>query len=366
MGGNSYCIEQNWGIPPEPSSTVPTTSKTATPTNGITTPTPTQSPFIDNCNKFYLVKEKDGCEAIATANSISFDQFYTWNPAVGDCKTLWPKYYVCVGTIGFTPTPKPTSATATSKTTPTNGVTTPTPTQSPFIDNCNKFYLVKSGDGCEAIAAANGISFDQFYTWNPAVGQCANLWPTYYVCVGIIGFTPTPKPSTTPAPTTTKATPTNGITTPTPIQSGMVSNCDSFYKVVTNDGCEAIASKYGITPAQFYAWNPFIGSNCANLWPDNYVCVSIIGVNPSFTTSVKPTSTKPTTTKPTNGVATPTPIQDGMTKNCKKFYLVKSGDGCWAIANANSISLDNFYAWNPSVKTDCSGLWPTYYVCIGV
>jgi LysM repeat protein len=196
---------------------------------------------------------------------------------------------------------------------------------------------------------------------NPAVGQCASLWPIYYVCVGIVGFTATPKPSTTATPTSTKTTPTNGIITPSPTQSGMASNCDSFYKVIQDDGCETIAAKNGITPNQFYAWNLFIGTDYKNLWPNYYVCVSMIGINPSFTTSVKPT-----TTKPGNGIATPTPIQDDMTKSCKKFYKVVTNDGCWSIANANNIDLNNFYAWNPAVKTDCSGLFPGYYVCIGV
>ena len=362
MDGNSYCTEQNWGIPVEPtSSSAIATSVKPTPTNGIATPTPIQNGMIGSCNKFYLVKTDDGCYDIAAANGVTLEQFYEWNPSVGECKNLWPKYYVCVGIIGLSPTSKSASPTTTSKTTPSNGVATPTPTQSPFITNCNKFYLVKKDDGCEAIATANGISFDQFYSWNPAVGQCQNLWPTYYVCVGIIGFTPTLKPSSTLAPTTSKSTPTNGISTPTPIQNGMVNNCDSFYKVVKDDGCEAIASRYGITPSQFYAWNPYVENTCKNLWPDYYVCVSIVGVNPSFTTSVKPT-----TTTPGNGVATPTPVQDGMTKSCKKFYKVVSGDGCWAIANTNNIDLNNFYAWNPAVKTDCSGLFPNYYVCIGL
>jgi hypothetical protein len=87
-----------------------------------------------------------------------------------------------------------------------------------------------------------------------------------------------------------------------------------------------------------------------------------VGVSPSsFTTSVKPT-----TTKPGNGIATPTPVQTGMYATCKKFYNVVSGDGCWAIANANAITTDNFLKWNPATKADCSGLYPGYYVCIGI
>ena len=55
-----------------------------------------------------------------------------------------------------------------------------------------------------------------------------------------------------------------------------------------------------------------------------------------------------------------------MTPNCKKFYKVAKDDGCWAIANSNKIDLNDFFAWNPAVGTDCKGLWPEYYVCIGV
>jgi hypothetical protein len=60
------------------------------------------------------------------------------------------------------------------------------------------------------------------------------------------------------------------------------------------------------------------------------------------------------------------PNQDGMTSNCNRFYLVEEGDGCWAIANNAGIALDDLYAWNPAVETDCGSLWPGYYICIGV
>jgi hypothetical protein len=147
VSGNSYCTEQNWGVPPLPnsSSTTPTSTTKPTPTNGIPTPTPVQQGITDTCNKFHQVKNDDGCFDIAAKNSISIEQFYNWNPAVNGCGgNLWPTYYVCVGVIGFTPTPKPTSATTTTKIVPINGITTPTPIQSPFVTSCNKFYQVKT------------------------------------------------------------------------------------------------------------------------------------------------------------------------------------------------------------------------------
>lgn len=87
-------------------------------------------------------------------------------------------------------------------------------------------------------------------------------------------------------PTTTK--PGNGIATPSPYMPGSAENCDAFYKVKSGDLCEPIAKSHGISPAQFYSWNPNVGGkDCTGLWLDTYVCVSIVGVDPT------PTTTKP-------------------------------------------------------------------------
>lgn len=264
-----------------------------------------------------------------------------------------------------------------------------------MVDNCNKFYFVVKDDNCYNIAAAQQITLDQLYVWNPVVGtSCESLWPQVYICVGIIGFTatpsPTPVPSSTIRPSSTKATPTNGITTPTPVQAGLISTCDEFYLVKDTDNCYNIAQTYQISLDQFYAWNPAVGSSCATLWPRYYVCVSLIGVS-TLTTTTKPTSTgpfvppplctfnvtkgeyvcpsatpTPTTSKIGNGIATPTPIQAGMTTSCKKFYKVVKDDGCWAIANTYKIDLNDFYKWNPGVGSSCGTLWVDNYVCVGV
>jgi LysM repeat protein len=77
----------------------------------------------------------------------------------------------------------------------------------------------------------------------------------------------------------------------------------------------------------------------------------------------KASSTTNTATAST-GVATPTPTQDGIVAGCTAFYYVVSGDGCWAIANDYGISLDDLYLWNPALNGDCTGLWPTNYICV--
>jgi LysM repeat protein len=224
-----------------------------------------------------------------------------------------------------------------------------------MTNNCNKFYLVKSEDNCYNIANNYSISLQDFYTWNPDVGNnCNGLFPNYNVCVGVIGSSTTS--------TTTTTTSGNGISTPTPTQTGMVGNCNKFYDVKSGDTCYQIAETYSIPLSSFYDWNPAVGNNCSYLWTTYYVCVGTVGFVPPSTT----TSQSTTSTQPGNGITTPTPTQAHMIGSCNSFYYVKQGDGCWAIANQYNISLDNFYSWNPDVKNDCSGLWPNYYVCVGI
>ncbi len=132
----------------------------------------------------------------------------------------------------------------------------------------------------------------------------------------------------------------------------MVSNCNSFHLVVTGDQCGNLAATYGISLANFYLWNPAVGSTCASLDVGDYVCVGVIGGTATTTAG--------------NGVATPTPTQAGMVTNCAYFHLVASGDQCGNIAATYDISLADFYQWNPAVGSTCAALDIGYYVCVNV
>ncbi|KAM0254536.1 hypothetical protein ACHAQJ_006696 [Trichoderma viride] len=346
--GKSYCVE---GSAPgnTPSATTDTSKPTSTG-NGIATPTPTQPDMVDNCNKFYLVNTGDSCDSIASKNGVVSGDLVKWNPSVGStCTGLWANAYLCVGIIGGSST----TTTKPSSTTTGNGISTPTPTQPNMVNNCNKFYLVKTGDSCPTIASKNSITEAQFLLWNPSVGStCTGLWANAYACIGVIGGSSTT--ITKPSSTTTG----NGITTPTPTQPNMVSNCNKFYLVKSGDICDTIASNNGITPAQFREWNPSAGTNCSGLWANAYACIGRIGT--STTTS------KSTTTTKGNGVTTPTPTQTGMVTDCKTFHHVGTGDSCDSIAKKYSITTANFIKWNPAVKSDCTGLWANTYACVGL
>jgi hypothetical protein len=67
-----------------------------------------------------------------------------------------------------------------------------------------------------------------------------------------------------------------------------------------------------ITFAQFYAWNPAVGSNCESLWASEAYCVGIPG-------SKSTTSITTSTTSTSNIV--PGPTQTGIISTCNKYYL---------------------------------------------
>ncbi|KAL3429421.1 hypothetical protein BDV09DRAFT_202996 [Aspergillus tetrazonus] len=155
-------------------------------------------------------------------------------------------------------------------------VTTPTPFEPGMVGGCTAFHLVTSGDNCAAIAADAEIALTDLETWNPSVSaDCTGLWLSYYVCIGASSSLSTiPTPTTTLTITITSIG--NGVTTPTPYQPGMVGDCVAFHLVISGDGCTAIASRAGITLADFYTWKPTVGSDCAGLWLGYYVCVGLL------------------------------------------------------------------------------------------
>ncbi|KAL2138638.1 hypothetical protein VTI28DRAFT_6482 [Corynascus sepedonium] len=324
------------------------------------------------------------CPTLLSENFISLDEFRRWNPSITEgCGNLIVGNAYCVEAIGE-PAPSPpatssstttTSSTSTSAVTITSsttkgvtlttttittppstttslpgGIETPLPTQPSMVSNCDDFYLVKAGDTCDDIAHSNGITLDEFLEWNPEAGaSCTGLWADTYACVSVTGHTPFEPP---PASTTT--TPGNGIPTPTPIQPEMVDDCDNFYQVKSGDTCESIAKDSGVSVAELTTWNPSVGKGCTSLWLDYYICISVVGH-------------EPTPTDPGNGIATPTPTQTGMTKNCNKFHYVETTDNCQTIVAKYKITLANFVKWNPAVGgTACTGLWAKTYACVGV
>jgi LysM repeat protein len=122
---------------------------------------------------------------------------------------------------------------------------------------------------------------------------------------------------------------------PLQFQEGVRADCTKYHTVVSGDTCSDITDNEGMTLAQFFAWNPPVGTDCSALWLGYSYCV-----------------------------AAPLQFQSGIPTGCSKYHTVVSGDGCFDIAATYGIALSQFYAWNPPVGTDCSGLWLDYSYCV--
>ncbi|WYZ36110.1 hypothetical protein EsH8_X_000757 [Colletotrichum jinshuiense] len=229
-------------------------------------------------------------------------------------------------------------------------------TDLPFVEGAFANYTSTQ----PVIEFANGTWLD---CYDPSVKRdCLGMViGTYYCTSTEADGCPLPEEDddsqTSPSTTTRTSSPT-GIANTIHVQSGIVSNCNKFYNVVSGDGCWAIAQAPGIALDDFYLWNPAVKSDCTGLQADVHVCVSLAAAG-----TPQPA---PKTTAGAGAGATPSPVQEGRVANCVDFYLVQSGDGCWAISDARVIALDDLYSWNPAVKTDCSGLQANVYVCVGV
>ncbi|KAI4184895.1 MAG: hypothetical protein L6R41_004448 [Letrouitia leprolyta] len=224
------------------------------------------------------------------------------------------------------------------------------------IKDCTYFYDSQPGDTCDSIASDWGLDPLQFITYNPSVkSDCTGLVTGNAYCVEEnYGQGPKPPETTSSTSTTSKTTGTStspAPTGPSPVQSGITTQCKQYYKVQSGDTCADIVNKYHtFTLQDFYSWNPSVGSNCETLFAGYYVCVGIPG-----------TPTAPPTTTSAGATPGPSPTQSGLISTCKSFYKVKDGDECGKIVSSyGTFSLADF------IGTNCGSLFVGYYVCVGV
>ncbi|KAF2440385.1 carbohydrate-binding module family 50 protein [Karstenula rhodostoma CBS 690.94] len=87
----------------------------------------------------------------------------------------------------------------------------------------------------------------------------------------------------------------------------------------------------------------------------------ISSLAPSLSTSS--TSTKTAIATKTS-LATHGPTQTGIAADCQKFKTIDDGDTCSDVLKTYGISMEQFYAWNPSVGPDRVGMWLHYAYCV--
>ncbi|KAJ5290759.1 hypothetical protein N7478_000010 [Penicillium angulare] len=268
------------------------------------------------------VQSSDTCEMLEDYFGITIKELVNWNPSLeSDSCVLETGLSYCVsGSIA-------TSSSAVVTATPVVTVTyhsTAAPVQSGITKSCTEYYMVRNA-GDEIYLLICG-------TYSSLKG-CNDLVDGDYFCVA------------------TKAS------TASSSSSSSFSTQTGWHFVSGNDTCSSIRKEYGVTPAEFYNWNPATGAKCTNLWLETYVCAG-------FTSAPVTKATMQMTTS--IGAVVTSPVQSGIASNCTEYYKVQSGDTCYAIAQDRDVSAADFLKWNPAVGPACGDLEKKVYVCVAV
>ncbi|KAK6072405.1 LysM domain-containing protein [Seiridium cupressi] len=199
-----------------------------------------------------------------------------------------------------------------------------------------------------------------------------------------------------------------------PTFSDTVSDCNAWHTVVDGDSCYSIEQEYGITADDFLSWNPSVSSDClTNFWLEEAYCVGVgtstcstavvssasstsstisstitssatsgsiitssnsgsIGTvsvtqNTTYSTRYSVTSHDITTTA-VETAWPPSRTKAGQPSYCRTWHLVNQGDTCQSIVNQYGVevTLSDFLEWNPTIGSDCSGLYVSWWVCVGI
>ncbi|KAI9158367.1 carbohydrate-binding module family 50 protein [Paramyrothecium foliicola] len=270
------------------------------PSHATKAPATLPSGSPKDCVAWYEATDGDDCALIAEMFG-TFDEkdFIGWNPSVlDDCDGIRDGAWYCVAK----------KDTPTTRTGDNPSVTTPPtsrPTQPGVSDKCTDWWLVGPSDTCQKIRTENGISQESLTKWNPAIDEdCEGLEVDKYICVGVDGEDSPPNTgpitsstrasvsaTTTGRSTTTSKATEEPIKVPQPVREGMAADCRRFYMQKPGEFCYDISVKNGVNLDDFYKWNPAVGNDCSNLWPDYYYCV---GVSGSATTIGKRSVAAPT------------------------------------------------------------------------
>ncbi|KHN93945.1 LysM domain-containing protein [Metarhizium album ARSEF 1941] len=331
----------------------------------------------------YQVQPDDSCADIAAAANITIGQLLAWNPVISPgCTTLtaWAGRYICLSSpVGTVQVHQGHAATTEAP--------LPTATQPGSTARCAQWYSIRSGDTCASISLAFALSLDDFHFLNSGVDKatCNNLWLGYSYCVKPVGDIETYAGYPVSVPSTTFAKPPPE--TPVPIPSldppallprapDTIDGCQLYMNAYPDslaasdadlNSCRVWASFADITLAQLKRWNPSLkdrrDDDCFVSSQHSYCLLKEDDMNDPlsvYTSTAAATPTTPATSPP------PAETQSGAAEDCNKWHVVQSGDGCYDLAQANGILLDDFYKWNPGVGQDCAQLWLGYAVCVGV
>lgn len=201
----------------------------------------------------------------------------------------------------------------------------PSPTGSP---TCASPYMVQSGDTCDSIATAKGVSTHSVIRAGQAGPGCTNLVPGKALCL--------PEACT-------------------------------LYRVQWDDSCaDILAAVPGLRPHDLLTWNPNINPLCTNMDSiyEYQICVSPPGRRLEDVTTITTAPPTPTQPPPT-AVPRPPNAKAESHQQCAGWYEVQEGDYCQLISVQNGIEIRDFFFLNPSVDDPgCTALWLETSYCV--
>ncbi|KAK6222736.1 hypothetical protein LQW54_000917 [Pestalotiopsis sp. IQ-011] len=267
------------------------------------------------------------------------------NPEVWtNCTNLLADYYYCVEAVGYLSTYAGHGGTTT-----TSVFNQTAATAVPYVGN----LLANCSSSQPTIPYANGTRNDCYsYLWlsNTTDNELAQCWNLPFVYDLTSEELVLWNPSLADADASAEAATTT------------VGNSYTYPNKYFGDP----DARSGLSKRKLHHLNPTVGEDCSGLAVGTYYCIGTSNDEILEYDDLDDSTTATAVATTSSGVSTPSPVQTGMVSNCDGFYDVFAGDGCWAIANSYIIDLDDVYAWNPAVGTDCSGLEAGVYVCVGV
>ncbi|KAJ6096606.1 hypothetical protein N7486_007352 [Penicillium sp. IBT 16267x] len=329
------------------------------------------------CNEVYAVEANDTCSSVAVSYYTTTSNIINWNSQLNsNCSNLVsPDPYwgsvLCVSAPGGTYTGQALNTTSSSGTTnpvdPPVGVTV---AAGSTLD-CGAWFVNEASlaYNCSDICLDNSIAIHLFVDANPSLNYTTcddDLVTGDAYCIDPLdGWEDYNSTATANSTVTAAASPT------WPVQTGIASDCNAYYEAQSGDTCDTIIAEFGITLAQFIAWNPAVSSNCTSgLWVEEDYCVGVATSSTTATTTIISTSstfTASTTSSTSTTVTAPAPTQSGIASNCNEYYVVQSGDTCATVEAAYGITSAQFLAWNPAVSSDCeTGFWADEAYCVSI
>ncbi|KAI9150011.1 LysM domain-containing protein [Paramyrothecium foliicola] len=335
--------------------------------------------LVNTC-KVYTVLESDTCRGISRAHNLTESELQAWNPSINaGCYNLGQMIgdQICVSKPG-TPYISP-SVPVIVPTIPTTAA--PVPTNAAVGSNryCGTWHEARVGEFCNLLVMKYSISQVDFVFLNTAINEnCTNLFAEEAYCVRAVGDinTYSGRPGYG-APTLTMSgfindtattlpdasfTYPSPIRTPLPLASGTRHNCeqyssgDDWQQNLTStyftSHCAFMAAVVGVTLEDLQVWNPSLGNT------SDSTC--------SFATGVRYCSKYFSGNRPVDAGDRPSrfPARDGMTANCTITVDVRPNGmpTCLSILAEWDLTISEFFAMNPSVGADCSGMWPA--ICL--